>query len=767
MLAKINRIGGLGLVFSDFNWKPDVPAFRAVNLIYGWNGCGKTTLTRLFAELPHPSLDGLSFEVEDSDGAKFGEEDAFPSPIRVFNQDYIQKNVRIQESSANTISLLLGEASKELVAQIETDEKTLNGDSAYPANIGKIRKLKYMKQKRRLNETENEAAFTNIARTIGTAIAATGAASRTYRSPQAKADFEKVTAAALCTEDELDGHVLALKQELLPALDELRHPQVSDTDPRDALETAQECLARAAFLSTSTVETEVINRLAEHPNIAEWVETGLDLHGALGSTHCEFCGEPITSDRMAQLARHFNDADRRLKAEIDDVLTTLRSILVAVREYAAPDKARLYSERRDQYGKAVEALATGRQALEQQITDLGVALREKKARTTESVPLETQISTEAFANAVSSANAEIKIHNSKSAQFAAVQQRSLAAIKTHHLSTVFDEVNRRNEAIRALDEELPRREAEIAGIQGRVAAARAQISSAHAACEQINTSLMTFLGRDELQFEPLLEEVADEDGDVKPTIVGYKIMRGDAPATYLSEGEKTALAFVYFVVHLRDGQFPKGTGIVVIDDPISSLDSNSLYQAFSFLKNSVLDCGQVFVLTHNFDFLKLLLNWRGGARRSKTGFYMIKNHVGDTQRQASIDTMDKELREYESEYHYLFKRLKEMRAEQDGSIMRAYAVPNIARKVWDTFLMFQVPSGSNPYTKMDELKDDGHDAQKLDAIYKFTNDQSHITGAGFDPALVPETQKVLDNLFEMMRTIAPRHFEILDQATPI
>ena len=136
MLAKINRIGGLGLVFSDFNWKPDVPAFRAVNLIYGWNGCGKTTLTRLFAELPHPSLDGLSFEVEDSDGAKFGEEDAFPSPIRVFNQDYIQKNVRIQESSANTISLLLGEASKELVAQIETDEKTLNGDSADPANIG-------------------------------------------------------------------------------------------------------------------------------------------------------------------------------------------------------------------------------------------------------------------------------------------------------------------------------------------------------------------------------------------------------------------------------------------------------------------------------------------------------------------------------------------------------------------------------------------------------------------------------------------------------
>lgn len=66
---------------------------------------------------------------------------------------------------------------------------------------------------------------------------------------------------------------------------------------------------------------------------------------------------------------------------------------------------------------------------------------------------------------------------------------------------------------------------------------------------------------------------------------------------------------------------------------------------------------------------------------------------------------------------------------------------------------------------MEELKEAGFDKQKLDAIYKFTNDQSHMTGSGFDPALVPETKKVIGELFDMIADIAPNHFKIIDKAT--
>ncbi|GAA4815270.1 AAA family ATPase [Sphingosinicella ginsenosidimutans] len=757
----------MGLVFADFTWKAGVAGFRRFNLIYGWNGCGKTTLTRLFDELSAATLPDLSYEIEDSNGAKFGPGDAFPTPIRVFNQDYIQKNVRVLESSANSISLLLGEENKELVAQIQQDEQELNGDPSNPEAIGKLRELEGYRQKKRRKEKENDTAFTDIARTIGAALASTGAASRTYRSPQAKTDFAALKEATILPEEEMAAHVLALKQDLLPEIPEVLVPAMGETEQVDALQTAQGCATLAETLCATTVETEVVSQLAANPEISEWVETGFHLHNRLGSGACEFCGNAIPVERLAQLARHFNDADRKLKADIEDVLVRLRSALIAVRACAVPDAARLYGELQNTYSAKARDFETAKAALETQITVLGQALQAKKSQTTVSTPLQVRLDTDTLANAISAANALISTHNVKSREFAKLQGQSISAIKAHYLSTIFSEVQERNQAIAALEEDLKRREEEITALRKRIAAARQKVSSAHAACGHINDGLRTFLGRDELRFEPLVEEVEGEDGTPTEVVVGYKIMRGGIPARYVSEGEKTALAFVYFVVHLNDGQFPKQTGIVVIDDPISSLDSTSLYQAFSFLKNAVLDCGQVFVLTHNFDFLKLLLNWRKSADRGGTGFYMIKNHVRDGARHATIEVMDKELLEYESEYHYLFKRLKEMRAAQDGSIMQAYPVPNIARKVWDTFLMFQVPSGAKPYKKMEELKAAGHDARKLDAIYKFTNDQSHITGAGFDPALVPETQKVLGELFEMMEAIAPGHYAILDGATPL
>lgn len=49
MLAKISRATGLGLVFNDFQWPHGTSPFKKFNLIYGWNGCGKTTLMRLFS----------------------------------------------------------------------------------------------------------------------------------------------------------------------------------------------------------------------------------------------------------------------------------------------------------------------------------------------------------------------------------------------------------------------------------------------------------------------------------------------------------------------------------------------------------------------------------------------------------------------------------------------------------------------------------------------------------------------------------------------
>jgi wobble nucleotide-excising tRNase len=302
----------------------------------------------------------------------------------------------------------------------------------------------------------------------------------------------------------------------------------------------------------------------------------------------------------------------------------------------------------------------------------------------------------------------------------------------------------------------------INALRKRIFDNQAQISSTHKACEEINDGLSTFLGRDELTFAPNKIKVDDGTGNLKEIDEGYSIMRNGKPAIYLSEGEKTAIALVYFIIHLRDKDFGSSNGIVIIDDPVCSFDSNSIFQAFAILKNAIKDAKQIFILTHDFHFLKLLLNWcrRIPKREGKKNYFMIKNRYKNGMRCAYLSMMDKELCEFESEYHYLFKILKKF--ESDGTIAQAYPIPNIARKVLDTFLLFRVPSGENPYDKLERIKETTNfDQDKMAAVYKFTNEQSHITGSGFDPALVPETQKVVKYLLEMIDAVAPEHYKIL------
>lgn len=771
MITKINKIKNLGLVFADFTWKTGVPDFKQFNLIYGLNGCGKTTLTRLFDAISGLEIENLQYEFEEDDGSKAKQGEPFTKKVRVFNQDYIQKNVEILKSHANSISVLLGEENKDLITQIEADETLLNGDPKNPDDVGKIKDLKNYTEKKKRKEDAKEGKFRDVARDIGANTMGGGLAARNYRSPNSKDDFYKLTEKELLGDLDLDKYLADTKQELLSVESPVELTRVSIFDgeqyPIEALKTIS---VKAEALLKKTIEAEVITRLADNPDISEWVEQGMHLHEKHSSDSCEYCGQKIPVERIKQLAGQFNDADRALKQEIDELLEYLRSVYAAISTIEILDANHFYPETRVSYQKLRKAFVSSRQELLEKVTALAGELKGKKTKTTTEQVLQSHIETDDFARKLDSINETVKTHNQKTKDFQQLKDLATKKIKTHYLSSIFDDVKAFDVEIEDLAKDLEFRAREISEIQKRISDNRNQISSEHKACRDINTGLTTFLGRSELQFIPHTEKKTDQDGNTREVVLGYHIMRGDKPAVYLSEGEKTAIAFVYFVVNLKDREFIAANGIVVVDDPISSLDSNSLYQAFSFLKNTVKDCGQVFILTHNFDFLKLLINWRKGAdratNRKDTSFYMITNEFENDVRKARIKDLDKLLLKYESEYHYLFKLLKEMRDNQDGTLIRAYPVPNVARKVWDTFLMFRVPDGNGTYLKMEYLKSKHYDAQILDAIHKFTNDQSHITGAGFDPALVPETQKVVGELLTMIETLDPEHFRIINEATP-
>jgi wobble nucleotide-excising tRNase len=764
MIKKIDKIKNLGLVFSNYTWNTTLTAFKQFNLIYGWNGSGKTTVSRLFDAMGGTLINDLEYEVEDEQGIKYKQGESFPKKIRVFNQDYIQNNVKILESRTNSISVLLGEENKDLVEKIENDRKLLDGDPTNPASPGKI--PTYSQQTRDIvrKSTDRDSKFTEIAKAIGAAIG--GNALRDYRKPQAERDFSLLKVKTELSDQDLAKYSLSAKQESLSEIDLFALKTVTlevDGTNFDALDLLKTIVDEAKTLLSKTVESEIITRLAENEDISKWVEQGVHIHATHSSDICEYCLQRIPTARIQQLTRHFNDADKKLKNDIDILVEKLKKIYTTIQSLLIPDKARFYTDLQANFDTKVVSFNLTKQQLLSDIDTLAKELKNKKNKTTEVLVLKMEPNVDVFSTSITETNTIIATHNKITSDFDDVKKEAIEKLKTHYLSTIFDEIKETDVAVAKLTTDIKAQENEISIIQKRIKDNMAKISSKHKACEVINEKLSTFLGHKELNFVPHTQKEVNEDGEEKEVVTGYDIMRQDKSAAYLSEGEKTAIAFVYFVVHLGDQDFNVSDGIIVVDDPISSLDSNSLYQAFSFLKNAVKDGGQVFILTHNFDFLRLLLNWRKNA--GGAGYYMLKNTFIDNSRLANICEMDKELWKYESEYHFLFKTLKQLRDSQDDSIERAYPVPNIARKVWDSFLMFSVPSGDSQYKKMEVLKSDGYDSQKLDAIYKFTNDQSHITGSGFDPALVPETKKVVKELFEMMEKISPVHFKIIDKAT--
>lgn len=748
MLTKIRKIRNLG-IFSDYAWDATLQTFDRYNLIYGWNGSGKSTFASFIWGLASgtvPNCPNLEYEVETDSGEVLRNGTPLKTKIRVFNRDYVNNNVHTVTGKATPI-LILGEENKRIADEIAADEAL---------RATKRAQLEKLETDIREATTQKNKAFSEIAKTIG--LNTSGLAARNYRKPDAERDFAALLNKSLLTDDALAANALELKQQEKPDVPEVAIPQVSSggEDKKNLEDFLSLLVKRGKALCLRSVESQIVERFRQHPEIGAWVEDGIALHKTHSSKTCEFCDQVLSPGRLGILTAHFNDADRKLKDDIEGLLKALTVAEQSIRDLRFPDKANLYDELQADYQSAADQFFVSRTQLLHQITQFRAFMEDKRTQTTDPITLTVNLDATGLRVNADAANAGIKRHNTKSKNFKAAKETARTLLETHYLSTIYDEVKSLEAKIARCELRIDKAkngDAAIPGDLGEIALAerirnnRARISSSHKGCEDINTALKTFLGREELQFE------VEKDG--------YVLMRNRKIAGNLSEGERTAIGFVHFVTHLKDQGFDLTRGIVVIDDPVSSLDANSIFQAFSFLKTSIKDAKQVFVLTHNFDFLRLLVNWFNFLKKSgqKVGYYMIHNkYDASGGRSAGIGMLDKLLRQHESEYHYLFKRLYNFK--DDGTLESVYHVPNIARKVLDTFLMFRVPNSDSSYAKMESLK--AHfDEAKLTSIYKFTNHESHITGKGFDPSLVAETQKNVKYLLEMIATVFPEHYQIL------
>lgn len=742
MLNEIKKIRGFG-VFADYAPAAELRPFKRFNVIYGENGSGKTTLSRLLASLnvgKHPDHPDLEYAIVSNSGS-FQQGMPYPRKVRVFNSDYVESNIGRLDGPLRHI-LILGEKNKAIADELEAEIRWRDL---------RVKRIAELSESCLKMESDRGKIFSAVAKTIGEATS--GAQLRNYRKNNAEAAFALLTSNVLLSADELQSHHTTVRQDQMPTIGQPVEPYVRHhTGMHRVVEFAQGAARRAKALTLRTAQSATIARLTQHADIAQWVEAGVQLHRDHGQTQCEFCEQALPANRMQALADHFSVEDQLFKAEIETEIRSIGDTLAALSEIELPDRLALYSELQEGYDNTRDWFSRIIAEVREQLSGVGNALYEKLKSRTVAYDVDLFVNTDPLSLSLEKIAKIIRAHNQKTAGFDLAKGNASSAIEAHYLLTVQPQVNEASLKIRILTSEIKAlREGDPTMPDGRSLEAlgqsiidkQAQVSDAHAGGADLTDLLKQFLGRTDLRFDS---------GDD-----GYRVLRRGKPAKRFSEGEKTAIAFLYFLVQLRDQDFDISEGIVVIDDPISSLDASSIYQAFSFLKNIGQEAKQLFVMTHNFEFLKLVITWLRRlphVLKKDCSYSMILCAEREDGRFARLAPMDQLLIDHATEYHYLFKILYGFKS--DGTINQCYHIPNVARKVLDTFLDFHVPSADSPHQKLEKVDFDKH---KKTAILKFANDLSHHTGKGFDPAIVAETQKNTVHLLDMIKSVAPLHYE--------
>ena len=747
-MALIDRISKLKHpgVLHDFTWPQDLATFGRYNLVYGWNGSGKTTISRLFHAIETRTAP-TNYEAEVSIYGQVLHDSAFSEatlPVRVFNRDFVAANVTQTPGGDVPPILVLGEDSVEKQAQVEKLRSSLREA---------INERDKQREQRASDESSLDGHCIREARVVKDTLRSTG------RNPYNNFDKSHYQSRAQEMLSSGNGKAYRLADDLRTSLRLQIHetPKEHIGEIKCTFPQLSELSVEIVKLLETTVVTETIRSLEHDDKLSSWVHQGIDLHDSYGTKQSLFCEQALPQARMDGLKAHFNAAYEKLLENIDERIGMLQLTAKELASLELPHGSQFYDDLAKDYEDALVEFSRMRQGVSEALAVLVDALTKKKGQVFAVSSLDYNLPDLSGAS-VDDLNLFVSKHNARcdgfEAQLVAARDSlgsDLTAGSLDEFEYLSEETRKSKSAAALASNEVGRLEEEIAQLEQEIVEHRRPAA-------ELNEDLRKYLGHGELQLE------------VKDT--GYAINRGGEPAQSLSEGEVTAVALLYFLKSLDDRRFDEPNGVVVLDDPVSSLDANSLFLAFGFIRERTQHAGQLFILTHNFTFFRNAKNWlhhMPGQRKKDISnrparFYMLEwQFAPDTgQRSSTLRRLDPLLEQYESEYHYLFARIFREAQNAKNTLTENYVLPNMARRLLEGFLAFRMPQSSGDlWSKLRKVE---FDEVMKTRIHRFVNTHSHSEAIGepeHDPSLLAEARPVLEDLLTLIKTLDPDHYRAM------
>ena len=694
---------------------------KAINFIYGGNGTGKTTLSRLIANESISQDSRIEWDVPVHEKVVF------------YNRDFVERNFSEDKSLPGIFTL--GSESIELQNEIFELKNQQNSHKDQQNNEGKTLS-RLIESRNILNEEAKEKCWAVQAR-YGT-------------------EFSDALIGYRASKEKFFERCLAIYSEIKDSTDPVPEYESIKETYRAAYTKEAEQVNEYPELNISRIEnldnidllSEVITGKSDTPigtfiqflNSGDWVKQGIE-YAKKAAGKCPYCQRVLPEDISKQISDFFDEEYEKKCALLSRYQSDYSSFASSIQDQLN----RISGNRYDflQYGD-YDLL------VEQFNTVLGsnlIVLQSKVETPSKTVvlsPLKEIL--EKIKAVIDGFNESIKKNNAIIANQNAAKMDCQLLVWVFFVEQLKDTLREYYKGLSGLERGIKQVELRIKEHGDSIKAydetikeKEAQLTSVVPTVNAINKVL------DGFGFNGFsLAENHDKPGT-------YIIIRPDGTdaSRTLSEGEHNFISFLYFY-HLCFGS-QTNTGItndkiLVIDDPISSLDSNVLFVIATLVKTIIQYCRrgergikQVFILTHNVYFHKEVTYLGSGKKYSQNevAYYIIRK------KDEKSHIVLCEENPIKSSYEILWD---ELRNPTESSVKSVF---NTMRRILEHY--FQVIGG----IKYEECinKFEGEDKLICKALIAFINDGSHSI---FDDLVVSFDESSMENYLRVFRLIFER-----------
>lgn len=587
---------------------------KKVNFIYGANGSGKTTISKVIDNPKDAAFMDCSLNWKNG----------LPLTALVYNKEFRNRN--FGKGSIDGV-FTLGQATREEIEEIRRMEIELMAIKDKGIKRKETLEKQQSEQQQYINEFKEEVW------------------SKVYKKNEVafKEAFKGVMQKEPFKERLLDE--FKNNKSILKTYDELKESAntIFGEPPKEMKPLATIDISRILEIETDNIwqkkiigKTDVeIAKLIQRLNLNDWVNEGRK-YLQVDET-CPFCQKStITKEFRKELENYFDESFtndtkfcKGLADEYNRLVANEINILSGIEvSEKINTESKLEIEKFSAYLKTLSSqLVSNKELLNNKIKE--------PSRSMDLISVKEQL--EGIKELIASANEGIKKHNAIVANFTAERNQLIKSIWKYLIEenrTKIEAFNKKlsglNTGIDALINDHKQLQADWSVLNKKIIAKNKNVTSVQPSVDEINKTLKSY---GFLNFSIIPSKTEKNQ---------YQIQRedGNIAESTLSEGEITFITFLYFLQLSKRStkeETISAERILVVDDPISSLDSNVLFVVSSLLKEviksvkkDVSSIKQLIILTHNVYFHKEVSFIDGRTKENKDTNYWILRKNNNT-----------------------------------------------------------------------------------------------------------------------------------------